>query len=142
MNNIHVGSIFKSGGAAAALAFVLLLISFIPVLGDIIVFCFLCGGFLIPIGAGIGYGYFAPGEEDVAQSALGGALSGGASGLLLGVFFGVSAAINGAITAGLEEALVGGTVLTLICVCGLGIAGLVFGAIGGAIWPVIQKQRG
>lgn len=141
MNNIHMPSVLKSGGAAAGLALLLLLLSFIPVLGRIIGFAFLCGGFLIPIAAGIGYGYLAPGQEELSQSAIGGALAGGVGGFLLGIFFGISAAISSAVTEGLGEALAGGTVVTLLCVCGLGIAGLVFGAIGGVIWPLIQGSN-
>jgi hypothetical protein len=113
-------------------------VAFIPVLGDNVGFCFLCGGFLIPIGAGLGYGYLAPGKEETTQSAMGGALAGGASGFLLGIFLGISVLIGGAVTEGLGEALVGAPIFTLLCVCGLGIAGLIFGAIGGVIWPLIQ----
>jgi hypothetical protein len=140
MNDLHMPSILKSGGAAAGLSALLLLLSFIPGLGDIVGFCFLCGGFLIPIAAGLGYGYLAPGKEETTQSAIGGALAGGASGFLLGIFFGINALVSGAVTEGLGlgEALAGGTVVTLLCVCGLGIAGLIFGAIGGVIWPLIQ----
>lgn len=138
--NIHMGSVIKSGGLAAVLAIVLGLLSFIPVLGDIIGFVFLCGGFLIPIAAGIGYGYFAPGKEEIKDSAVGGALAGGASGLLLGIFFGISATVNTAVSDSLGNALAGGAIVTLLCVCGLGIAGLIFGAIGGVIWPLIQRR--
>jgi hypothetical protein len=138
MNDLHMPSILKSGGAAAGLAVLLFLLSFIPVLGDNVGFCFLCGGFLIPIGAGLGYGYLAPGKEETTQSAMGGALAGGASGFLLGIFLGISVLIGGAVTEGLGEALVGAPIFTLLCVCGLGIAGLIFGAIGGVIWPLIQ----
>jgi hypothetical protein len=141
MNSIHMPSVLKSGGAAAGLAALLFLMSFIPFLGDIIGFIFICGGFLIPIVAGIGYGYLAPGKEEMSQSAIGGALAGGASGFLLGILFGISAAISGAVTEGLGEALAGGTVVTLLCVCGLGIGGLIFGAIGGVIWPLIQGSN-
>ena len=131
-----MGSVFKAGGAAAAAAAVVLLLGFILILGDFIGFCFICGGFLIPIAAGLSYGYFASGEEEMSQSAVGGALSGGASGMLLGIFFGIFVAVNGALTGALGDALAGGSFATIFCVCGLGIAGLLFGAMGGAIWPV------
>lgn len=142
MNNIHMQSVIKAGAAAAAVAIVLGLLSLIPVLGPMAAICLTCAGFLIPIGAGIGYGYLAPGEEDMATSALGGALSGGASGLILGVFSGFSSAVNTAMSSSMGDALAGGTITTLLCVCGLGLGGLIFGAIGGVIWPLIQKQRG
>jgi len=141
VNNIHMGSVLKSGGGAAILAVIFFLFTYIPFLGDFLAICFLCGGFLIPILAGIGYGYLAPGEEDLTQSAIGGALSGGVGGLLLGIFAGISAGVTSAVQEGIGEGIVGGAILTLLCVCGLGIAGLVFGAIGGAIWPTIQRSR-
>lgn len=141
-SNLHMPSVLKAGGGAAGLAAVLVLLTFIPFLGPAIGFCLLCGGFLIPIAAGIGYGYFAPGEEDMATSALGGALSGGAGGLLLGILSGISAGVGSAASEGLGGAFVGGTAVTLLAVCGLGFAGLLFGAIGGVIWPTIQKNRG
>lgn len=140
--NLHMGSVVKSGGLAAAVAVLLGLLSFIPVLGDVIGFCFICGGFLIPIGAGLGYGYFAPGEEEIMDSAVGGALAGGASGLLLGIFAGLSATVTSVVTENVGEAVIGGAILTLLCVCGLGIMGMVLGAVGGAIWPLIQKRSG
>lgn len=141
MNNIHMQSVIKSGVVAAAAAILLGLLSLIPVIGPVAAFCLACAGFLIPVGAGIGYGYFAPGEEDMATSALGGALSGAASGLILGVFSGFSAAVSTAVSSNLGEAAVGGIVGTLLCMCGFGLGGLVFGAIGGVIWPLIQGQR-
>jgi len=116
------------------------LLSFIPALGDFFGFCLVCGGFLIPIAAGIGYGYFAPGEEEIKDSAAGGALAGGASGLLLGIFAGLSATVTSAVSDSLGNALASGAIVTLMCVCGLGIMGLVLGAIGGAVWPLIQKR--
>ncbi len=141
MNNIHMQSVIKSGAAAAAVAIVLGLLSLIPVLGSVAAICLTCAGFLIPVGAGIGYGYLAPGEEDTATSALGGALSGGASGLILGIFSGLSSAVSTAMSSSVGDAFASGTAATLLCVCGLGLGGLVFGAIGGVIWPLIQGQR-
>ncbi|MCA9935645.1 MAG: hypothetical protein H6662_11930 [Ardenticatenaceae bacterium] len=141
MENIHMQSVIKAGAAAAGVAILLGLVSLIPFLGQVVAICLVCGGFLIPVGAGIAYGYFAPGEEDMTTSAIGGALSGGASGLILGVFSGLSSAVGTAFSSNIGDALASGTAATLLCVCGFGLSGLVFGAIGGVIWPMIQNQR-
>jgi len=141
MENIHMQSVIKAGAAAAGVAILLGVLSLIPFLGQVIAICLLCGGFLIPIGAGIGYGYFAPGEEDMTTSAIGGALSGGASGLILGLFSGLSSGVAAAFSSNIGDALAGGVGTTLLCVCGFGLSGLLFGAIGGVIWPAIQNQR-
>jgi hypothetical protein len=140
LNNLHISSILKAGGAGAALAILLGLLSYIPFVGGFIALCFLCGGFLIPIVSGMGYGYLAPGEEDTATSAVGGGLSGGVGGFLLGLFTGINATVFSAISENVGEALAGGAMLTVMCVCGFGILGMVLGAIGGVIWPLIQGQ--
>ena len=145
MDNLHIPSVLKAGGVGAGIAILAGVLGFIPVLGDIIGFCMLCGGFLIPITSGMLYGYFAPGQEDTAQSAVGGALSGGAGGLLLGIFTAISGSAMSAISdagVGAGDAIVGGIFGSLICACGFGIAGLVLGAIGGVLWPLVQKQMG
>ena len=141
MNNIHFPSVLKAGGAAAAVAIIVLLLSFIPFLGGFLVLCFLCGGFLIPIGAGLAYGHFAPGEEDTAQAAIGGAISGGVSGILLGIFFAIQASISGGMQDGVGGALVAGAFSSLLCSGGLGIMGFVLGALGGIAWPMIQNRN-
>ncbi len=141
MENIDMQSVIKAGAAAAGVAILLGLLSLIPFLGPVVAICLACAGFLIPVGAGIGYGYLAPGEEDMATSALGGALSGGASGLILGIFSGLSSAVSTAVYSNVGDALASGTVATLLCVCGFGLGGLAFGAIGGVIWPLIQGRR-
>ena len=142
MNNIDVQSVLKAGGAAAGIAILLGVLSFVPVIGGIAVVCFLCGGILIPVGGGLLYGYFAPGEEDTTTAAIGGALAGGASGILLAIFW----AIVNAVSAGIQEGVGGG--LTTGAVGGIGgslcfgILGFVLGAVGGLIWPMVQKQMG
>jgi hypothetical protein len=142
MNNIDMQSVLKAGGAAASVAIVLGLLSLVPVIGGIAAVCFLCGGILIPVGGGMLYGYFAPGEEDTSTAAIGGALAGGASGILLAVFW----AIVNAVSTGIQEGVGGG--LTSGAAGGIGgslcfgIFGFVLGAIGGLIWPLVQKQMG
>ena len=145
--NIHTPSVVKSGGIAAATSLVLGLLSAIPLLGCLVWPLACLGWFLIPTGAGLGYGYLAPGKEDLAQSALGGALAGGFGGLVYGLISGIMAAItNAGMTAFLEqEGLVatasGGIVSFLLSLCGPLIGGLIFGAIGGVIWPLIQERQ-
>ncbi len=142
MSSLHMPSVLKAGGAAAGLAILLGLISMIPVIGGFIAICFLCGGFLIPIGGGMAYGYLAPGEEDTSQSALGGALSGLAAGVLLGVFSALSGSISTGLSEGLGSAVASGAIATILCAGGLGVMGLILGAIGGLLWPMVQKQIG
>lgn len=141
MNTIHMPSVLKAGGAAAAVAVILGVLSYIPVIGPIIGFCFLCGGILIPIGAGLGYGYFAPGKEDTQTAAVGGALSGGASGLILAVFSAISGSIAAGVQQGVGEGLAAGLFGGLFGILCFGVLGFVLGAIGGVLWPVIQNQR-
>lgn len=142
MSGLHFPSVLKAGGAAAALAIVLGLIALIPFLGPIVLLCFLCGGFLIPVGGGMAYGYFAPGEEDTGQSALGGALSGLAAGVLLGIFAAVSGSVSTGLSEGVGSALASGAVGTIIFSGCLGFMGLILGALGGLLWPVVQRRAG
>lgn len=142
MNNINFPSVLKAGGAAAGVAILLGALSFVPYIGGIAVACFLCGGILIPIGGGMLYGYFAPGQEDTSTAAIGGALAGGASGILLAVFWAivnaVSTGIQDGIGGGLASGAAGGVAGSLC----FGIMGFVLGAIGGLAWPLVQKQMG
>ena len=140
MNNLDMQSVLKAGGASAGVAILLGLLSLIPFIGPIIGIFFLCGGILIPIGAGMLYGYFAPGEEDTQTAAIGGALAGGTGGIFLAIF----SAITGTVTTGLQEGIGGGLaagatggIFGALC---LGILGFILGGIGGVIWPLIQKQ--
>lgn len=142
MDNIDFPSVLKAGGAAAGVAILLSVMSLIPVVGPIIGFCFLCGGVLIPIAAGMLYGYFAPGQEDTSTAAIGGALSGGAGGILLAVF----SAISSSVVTGLQDGVGSGLTAGLgsgifVSIC-FGVMGFVLGAVGGLLWPMVQKQMG
>lgn len=142
MDKIDMQSVLKAGGASAGVAIVLSLLSIIPVIGPVIGFCFLCGGILIPIGAGMLYGYFAPGEEDTSTAAIGGALAGGAGGVILAIFSAISSSVVTGMQDGLGSGLaagLGGGIVVSIC---FGISGFVLGAIGGLAWPLVQKQMG
>ncbi|MCB8925730.1 MAG: hypothetical protein H6652_08910 [Ardenticatenaceae bacterium] len=142
MDNIDFPSVLKAGGAAAGVAILLSVLSLIPVIGPIIGICFLCGGVLIPIGAGMLYGYFAPGQEDTTTAAIGGALAGGAGGILMAIF----SAISSSVVTGLQEGVGSGLTAGLgsgifVSIC-FGIMGFILGAVGGLIWPMVQKQIG
>ena len=139
---IDFGSVIKAGGVAAAAAVVLGIISQIPFFGSILWFCFCIGGFLIPIGAGALYGYFAPGREDIGESALGGLLAGGTAGIIYGIFQGISALVFLIFdSSNVVDALAASAITTVFSVCGFAIAGLLFGAIGGMLWILIQQRR-
>jgi hypothetical protein len=89
-------------------------------------------GFLfIPLGAGLGYGYLAPGKENLVEGIVGGMLTGGVAGLIYGILQGLATSIS----VGFMDGLLATTTLT--CIFGLG--GIFFGAIGGVIWPQIQN---
>lgn len=133
-------SVLKAAGVSAGVAVLLGILSLIPFVGGFIAICFLCGGIFIPIGAGMLYGYFAPGEEDTQTAAIGGALAGGAGGIFLAIF----SAISGGVSAGLQEGVGSGLaagamggVMTALC---FGVFGFILGGIGGVIWPMVQKQ--
>ena len=140
--NIHFPSVLKSGGIAAVVAVVLGILSLIPFVGPFVGLCYCLGGFLIPVAAGLGYGYLAPGDEDYGESAVGGALSGGAAGILYGLLFGFGTLIITAISGGgIGEAVASGVLTTIFSACGFTFAGIIFGALGGVLWPLIQGQR-
>lgn len=145
--NIHTSSVVKAGGIAAAVSLVLALLSAIPLLGCLVWPLACLGWFLIPMGAGLGYGYYAPGKEDMGQSAIGGALAGGFGGLVYGLISGILAAVTNAGMATFVEqtdlvaTASGGVASFFLSLCPPLIGGLFFGAIGGVIWPLVQGQR-
>lgn len=145
--NIHTSSVVKAGGAAALVGLVLALISAIPVLGCLFAPLACLGAVLLPAGAGLGYGYLAPGKEELGQSAVGGALAGGFSGFAYGFVVGLVSLITGAGTAVmLEDAdILAGTASSIVAfvgsLCIPIVTGLIFGAIGGVLWPLIQGER-
>jgi hypothetical protein len=139
---IDFSTVIKAGVVAAAAAVVLGIISQLPFFGPILWFCFCITGLLIPIGSGVLYGYFAPGQDDIGESALGGLLSGGTAGIIYGIFQGLSALLFSILnSSGVVDALATSAVTTVFSVCGFAISGLLFGAIGGMLGPLIQQQR-
>lgn len=144
---IDTGSVVKAGGLAAAVGLVLAVLGGIPFLNCLVWPLICIGAFLLPIGAGVGYGYFAPGREDMGQSALGGALAGGFGGLAYGLGTGVMNFItNAGAAAMLEDADIavgaGGTAVSfLVSLCIPIVTGFVLGALGGVLWPLLQGNR-
>ena len=145
--NIDTGSVVKAGGIAAAAGLVLAVLGAIPFL-NCLIFPLLCiGAFLLPIGAGLGYGYFAPGREDLGTSAIGGALAGGFGGFAYGLISGLLGLVtNAGAAAMLEDSNIvvgaGGTAISFLgALCIPIVTGLVLGAIGGLLWPLIQGNK-
>lgn len=148
----NMNSVIKAGGLAAAVGLVLALLGKIPFIGCLFVPLICLGVFALPIAAGMAYGYFTPGKETLGQSALGGALAGGFAGFVYGLLTGILNAASGGITAAFEQ-IEGmenipvettgfgfGSILGSVCIAVFG--GLLFGAIGGVLWPMFQGNRG
>lgn len=137
----------KAGGIAAAIGLVLAILGGIPFLNCLVLPLLCIGAVLLPIGAGMGYGYFTPGREEMSQSALGGALAGAFGGLAYGLGTGIMGLItNAGATAFLEDADIavsaGGSVVgLLLSTCLSVVVGLVLGAIGGLLWPMFQREK-
>lgn len=145
--NINTGSVVKAGGIAAGVGLVLAILGGIPFLNCLFVPLLCIGAVVLPIGAGMGYGYFTPGREEMSQSALGGALAGAFGGLAYGIGSGIMGLItNAGAAAFLEDADIavsagGGIMGLLLSTCLSVVAGLVLGAIGGLLWPAFQRNK-
>ena len=101
-----------------------------------------CGGFLIPVATGALYGFFTPGKETLQQGAIGGAISGLVAGIAYGILNSIMILIL-ALVNGLDvaDALAASTTTLVSGCCGAVIFGLMLGAIGGAIWTAVQKDK-
>ena len=136
---IHFGSFVRSGTMAAVIAGLLYLIALTPFFDSIILMLMLAGIILIPFGAGVYYGYLAPGEENMAQSVVGGALSGLVAGIILGIAFGINAFMLTAASTGiLGYAIAGSFAVTVGLAAIFGVFAAVLGALGGVVWKVVQ----
>jgi len=169
--NVHIKSIIKAGSTAAvigiilgllaaipmqriigtgagsdAIGLILGLLAAIPSLGCLIVPLLGLGFLLLPMVAGLGYGYFAQGKETLHESMLGGALAGVFGGLVYGSATGlVSLATQSGAAAFLQDVDVivaanSSIIGVAASLCVALISGLIFGAIGGALWPAFQKR--
>lgn len=146
--NVHMPSIVRSGGIAVLASIVLGILAALPLLGCLFWPLVCLGWILIPLGAGLGYGYLAPGKETLGESALGGALAGGFSGLVYGLVSGIAGLVTNTGTVALMEdpdmvpgAIAGGVVGLVFSICLPLVGGLIFGALGGIIWPAVQGNR-
>lgn len=151
--NVNMNSVLKAGGLGAAVGLLLALLGIIPFLNCLLLPLLCVAWFALPIGTGMAYGYFTPGKETTGQSALGGALAGGFAGLVYALINGlVTSATGGMATAfeqleGLEGLPIESTTTAgigglLVGVCFSVFGGLLFGAIGGVLWPMFQGSRG
>lgn len=140
---IHFSSFIRAGTAAAVIAGLFLLISLSPLSDGFIAALIVIGLLLVPLGAGMYYGYLAPGREGVMQAGLGGALSGAVGGLVLGIAVGINqfmvALIN---TSSLGMSIVSSTAVILLVAGILAVLGAILGGIGGVLWPLIQDHVG
>jgi hypothetical protein len=137
---IHLGSFVRSGTVAAVVAGFLYLLALTPFFDNILTVMMLTGIVLIPFGAGMYYGYLAPGEESMGQSVIGGALSGLVAGVILGIALGINAFMLAGISTGiLGYAIMGGIGATVLSAVIIGIFAAIMGAIGGVLWQVVQK---
>jgi len=138
---INDGSLIRSGSVAAVIAGFLYLLALTPFLNDLMVGIMLFGVIAIPLGAGLYYGYLAPGEETFAQSTIGGALSGLVAGIILGIAVGVNAFMLGAASTGvLGYAIKGSIGAAILSATIFGIFAAIIGGIGGMLWQLVQKQ--
>ena len=136
---IHFGSFIRSGTLAALVAGLLYLMSLTPFFNSVITVLMLAGIVLIPLGAGLYYGYLAPGEESMGQSVLGGALSGLVSGIILGIAFGINTFMLAGTSTGILGCAVAGSItVTIVIAVVAGIFAAIMGAIGGVIWKFVQ----
>ncbi len=137
---IHFGSFVRSGTAAAVIAGLLYLVALTPFFNSVISVLMLTGIVLIPLGAGLYYGYLAPGEESIGQSVIGGALSGFVAGIILGIAFGINAFMLAGVTTGLLGTAIRSSIgVTIVVALVAGIFAAIVGAIGGVIWKFVQN---
>ncbi len=140
---IHVSSFIRAGTAAAVIAGLFLLISLSPLSDGFIATLILIGLVLVPLGAGMYYGYLAPGREGWLQAGLGGALSGAVGGLIIGIAVGINQFMVGVVNnIGLGLSVVSSTAVIIIVAAVLGVFGAILGAIGGVLWPLVQDHFG
>ncbi len=137
---IHIGSFIRSGTAAAVIAGFLYLLALTPFLNNLLVVLLLGGAVVIPFGAGMYYGYLAPGEESIGQSVIGGALSGLVAGLILGIAVGLNAFMLETISTGIPGfAITSGIGAALVSAVVFGLFAAIVGALGGVVWKFVQN---
>ncbi len=136
---LSTSSLIRAGTGAATVAGLLLLLSLTPLSDTFIGYLLLAGLILVPIGGGMAYGYFAPGEENMAQSIIGGALVGLIAGILLGIAFGLNRLTTSWIQTSFMAGLASGVAVTVLAGGVLAALGAVLGALGGIAWKLWQR---
>ncbi len=137
---IHVGSFIRSGTAAAVIAGFIYLLALTPFLNNLLVVLLLGSAVVLPFGAGMYYGYLAPGEESIGQSVIGGALSGLVAGIILGIAVGLNAFMLQAIGTGIPGfAFTSGIEAAIASAVIFGLFAAIIGALGGVLWKFVQK---
>jgi hypothetical protein len=143
---IPMQRIIGTGAGSDAIGLILGLLAAIPWLGCVVVPLLGLSFILLPMAAGLGYGYSAQGKETLQESILGGALAGVFGGLIYGFATGlVSLATKAGAAAFLQDVdIIAASSSSIIGVvaslCVALFSGLAFGAIGGALWPAFQKR--
>lgn len=140
MLSINFPSALRSAAVSATIAGFVLLLALTPFLDNILLVLLLASALIIPFGAGLYYGYLAPGEENSLQSIIGGALSGLLAGFILGLAFAFNSFMLTTVTSGLlGQALASGAGVFMITGGILGVAGAILGGIGGLVWQFVQR---
>jgi hypothetical protein len=139
-------AVLKAGLAGAVLGIILGLLTAVPAFlrdGEALIGVLLCcGGALVPLIAGMSYGFFAPGDETAAQGALGGALAGFAAGALYALFQSLVAIVDLAFAGDpVADLLRTGEISPLVACCLALLVGPLLGALGGAVWVSRQSRR-
>jgi len=145
--NVNMQSVMKAAAIGAIVNGILAVIGggvgyALPAVGFITALFSCCGWLLIPVTVGALYGYFTPGKENIQQAAIGGAISGAVSGIAYGIISAIMAIIL-LVVAGAEitDALINGGGAGIGYCCAAVFAGLILGAIGGAVWTAVQKDK-
>jgi len=137
---IHFPSVVRSAAVSATIAGFILLLALTPFFDNFLLVLLSVSALLIPIGAGMYYGYLAPGEENSFQSILGGALAGLVAGFILGLAVGLSSFMTTTYLTGLlGQAIVSSAGVFLITGGLMAVAGAILGGIGGLVWRFVQR---
>lgn len=129
---LHKPSIFKAGGIAAIITVIFNLLPMIPNISPVFQLVAEVGAYFVFFLAGLGYGYFAPGEENLLEGIVGGLLAGLAAGIIYCILYSF---LNFAtVESSVALQLLGMSIITY------GSLGGIFGAAGGFIWPRVQSK--
>jgi hypothetical protein len=140
--SIDIRYVIKASATTLIAAVPVSILTWIPLFDGIFVLFFCLGAFLIPIGAGLLYDYFTPEHEELGERSLGGLLAGGIAGLMFGLLLGLETFVSQIVAGSSVGHFTGRSGITLIfSMCGFVVSSLAFGAIGGIIWPVLQRNR-